>query len=111
MKAALNGVLNLSILDGWWAEACVHGVNGWAIGDEKPSDDARDLAALHAVLESEVLPAWGDRTRWAALMRASIDMAEQRFTSDRMVREYFARLYAPGVSASSATSVSSNRSM
>jgi starch phosphorylase len=111
MKAALNGVLNLSILDGWWAEACAHGVNGWAIGDEKPSDDARDLAALYAVLESEVLPVWADRPRWSAMMRASIDMAEQRFTSDRMVREYFERLYAPGVSASSATSVSPNRSM
>ena len=111
MKAALNGALNLSILDGWWAEACQHGVNGWAIGDEGPSDDARDLAALFTTLESEVLPAWGDPARWSAMMRASIDMAEQRFTSDRMVREYFERLYVSDVSASSRTSISPSRSM
>src|SRR5205814_6459377 len=43
MKAALNGVMNLSIPDGWWAEACQHGVNGWAIGDGGPADDTRDL--------------------------------------------------------------------
>ena len=112
MKAALNGVLNLSILDGWWAEACEHGVNGWAIGDERSSDDARDLASLHEILESEVLPAWQDRARWSALMRSSIEAAEQRFTSDRMVREYFDRLYSstPGGALSSRTSVLTRRS-
>ena len=93
MKAALNGVLNLSILDGWWAEACEHGVNGWAIGDENAGDDARDLEALHQVIEQQVLPAWSEPDRWAAMMRASIACAEARFTSDRMVREYFERLY------------------
>jgi starch phosphorylase len=112
MKAALNGVLNLSILDGWWAEACEHGVNGWAIGDERTSDDARDLASLQQVLESEVLPAWQDRTRWGVMMRSSIEVAEQRFTSDRMVREYFDRLYSPAADAgsSSRTSVLPRRS-
>ena len=94
MKAALNGVLNLSILDGWWAEACEHGVNGWAIGDERAGDDARDLEALYQALESQVLPAWSDVPRWTAMMQASVATAEQRFTSDRMVKEYFERLYA-----------------
>ena len=93
MKAALNGVLNASILDGWWPEACEHGVNGWAIGDGSPGDDARDLEALYATLEGQVLPAWGERDRWVAMMQASIGTAEERFTSDRMAREYFEKLY------------------
>ncbi len=93
MKAALNGALNLSILDGWWAEACEHGVNGWAIGDETVADDAAAVAALYDVLERAVIPTWRDRPRWIAMMRAAIAMAESRFTSDRMVREYFERLY------------------
>jgi glycogen phosphorylase len=94
MKAALNGVLNFSVPDGWWAEACEHGVNGWAIGDGGPSDDGRDIESLFGVLEGEVLPAWADRERWLKLMLASLHMAETRFTSDRMVNEYFERLYA-----------------
>jgi starch phosphorylase len=96
MKAALNGVLNFSILDGWWAEACEHGVNGWAIGDETAGDDQQDLEALYQTLERQVLPAWDDRPRWTGMMMASIATAEERFTSDRMVREYFQRLYADG---------------
>jgi starch phosphorylase len=97
MKAAMNGILNCSILDGWWPEACDHGVNGWAIGDTTsgiPEQDARDAAALYDVLEHEVIPAFADRTRWLEMMQASIAMAEERFSSDRMCREYFARLYA-----------------
>jgi glycogen phosphorylase len=97
MKAALNGVLNLSVLDGWWPEGCEHGVNGWAIGDasmDRPDQDAHDAAALYDVLEREVLPAYAARERWTAMMQASIAMAESRFSSDRMVREYFDRLYA-----------------
>jgi len=94
MKAALNGVVNLSVPDGWWAEAVQHGVNGWSIGDGSPSDDERDLAALFDLLEREVLPAWADRERWKKLMLASLAMAEDRFTSHRMVNEYFDRLYA-----------------
>jgi starch phosphorylase len=99
MKAALNGVLNFSVLDGWWPEACQHGVNGWAIGDgaEGAEDqDTRDGESLYRILETEVLPAFGDRGRWVTMMQASIAVAEERFTSDRMVREYFERLYAPG---------------
>jgi starch phosphorylase len=97
MKGALNGVLNLSVLDGWWPEACRHGENGWAIGDgvtDEPDQDRRDVEALYAVLEKEVLPAYADRGRWTAMMRASIDTVRERFSSDRMVREYFEELYA-----------------
>jgi len=94
MKAALNGIPSLSILDGWWPEACRHGVNGWAIGDETESDEARDADALYTVLEHEVLPAYADRGRWLAIMEASIATVEERFSSDRMVREYFERLYS-----------------
>ena len=99
MKAAMNGSLNLSILDGWWPEGCEHGVTGWAIGDtrEGAGQDARDLRALYDTLEGEVLPAWADPSRWTRMMRASIAMGVERFSSDRMVREYFDRLYAaPG---------------
>jgi starch phosphorylase len=96
MKAAMNGVLNLSVLDGWWPEGCEHGVNGWAIGDERegPDQDQRDLRALYGTLETEVLPAFADPARWTRMMRASIRMAVERFSSDRMVTDYFSRLYA-----------------
>ncbi len=93
MKAAMNGSLNLSILDGWWPEGVRHGVNGWAIGDESAGDDAADLAATQRAIETEVLPAWADRTRWIGMMQASIAMGVEGFSSDRMVRDYFARLY------------------
>lgn len=107
MKAAMNGVPNVSILDGWWPEGCEHGKTGWKIGDPVASDDAlddtagggaetidrRDRALLYQVLEHEVLPAYRDRSRWVNMMRASIAMSQWRFSSDRMVEEYVARLY------------------
>jgi glycogen phosphorylase len=107
MKAAMNGGLNCSILDGWWPEACDHGVNGWAIGDQLldpeddgDSDDARDALALYALLEDEIAPTfYGDRARWRRMMRASITVAVEQFSSDRMVREYYARLYRPALPA------------
>ena len=61
MKAAMNGVPNCSILDGWWPEGCEHGVNGWAIGhSEDERDDARDAENIYNVLENEVLPLWDE---------------------------------------------------
>src|SRR5262249_59650178 len=77
MKAALNGVLNLSILDGWWPEACVHGENGWAIGDGAEGDadtdqDVRDRDALYATLEGDVLPAYTDRPPWLHLVQPAV---------------------------------------
>jgi starch phosphorylase len=104
MKAAMNGVPNLSILDGWWPEGCEHGVTGWKIGDPDPEDDPfdekdearvdkRDRELLHHVLEREVLPAYADRGRWTAIMRASIAMSQWRFSSDRMVQDYVTKVY------------------
>jgi starch phosphorylase len=105
MKAAMNGVPNLSILDGWWPEGCEHGVTGWKIGDADPLDDAfdekdmarvdkRDRDLLHHILEREVLPAYNDRGRWLPIMRASIAMSEWRFSSDRMIEDYLNKIYA-----------------
>ncbi len=98
MKAAMNGVLNFSIIDGWWPEGCQHGVNGWQIGDGRVDadvqrGDARDLASLYDTLEREVLPAFADPDRWRTMMRASIEMSQWGFSSHRMVRDYFYNLY------------------
>ena len=89
MKAVMNGVPNLSILDGWWPEACRHGINGWGIGDKEDSrDDDRDANALYDLLEDEVLPAWkSSRKRWLSIMRSAI-IAGSGFTGQRMIREY-----------------------
>lgn len=89
MKAAMNGVPNFSILDGWWPEACEHGVNGWAIGKaEDDRDDQRDVDSLYSVLENEVLQAWTvGEERWAHLMRAAI-ATSARFTGARMISDY-----------------------
>jgi starch phosphorylase len=104
MKAAMNGVPNVSVLDGWWPEGCVHGVTGWKIGDPDPNDDAfdekdaqrvdkRDRELLYHVLEQEVLPAYVQRAPWLDIMRASIAMSEWRFSSDRQVEDYVAKMY------------------
>src|SRR5512144_2571491 len=71
MKAAMNGVLNVSVLDGWWPEGYESGQTGWAIGDENTGtdQDSRDLRALYATLEGEVLPAFAAPARWTAMMR------------------------------------------
>ena len=89
MKAAMNGVPNCSILDGWWPEGCEHGVNGWAIGEaDDERDDVRDAKNVLDVIENEVLPAWdeGDE-RWCEIMRASI-ATSARFTGARMISDY-----------------------
>jgi starch phosphorylase len=93
MKAAMNGVLNVSILDGWWPEACDDGRNGFAIGDGSAGDDVADLEELYDTLEQRVLPAWADRARWSRMMVESVQMAQEPFSSSRMIREYFEQLY------------------
>jgi starch phosphorylase len=106
MKAALNGVLNCSILDGWWAEAyspeCGFAIEG--IVEEGATDaeqDEADAAELYAVLEEQVLPAYYERDeaglpqRWIALMRESIAELGPRFGTARMAAEYVERLYLP----------------
>lgn len=98
MKAAMNGVLNCSILDGWWPEACQDRVNGWAFGgDPNAVDrDAADAAAMYQVLQDAVIPTYyGDRPRWLEMMRASIASTSQAFSVQRMVREYNEQMYTP----------------
>lgn len=100
MKAAMNGVLNFSILDGWWPEACEHGVNGWQFGDayENEEDveahDAHDLKAMYNVLLKEVIPTYYDnRKKWVAMMKASILSTKDQFAVKRMLEEYYELLY------------------
>lgn len=102
MKILVNGGLNLSTLDGWWAEAFTDEV-GWALGDrvEQPGDDEREALQLYALLEQDVVPAFYDRDaaglprRWIARMRASMAHLAPRFSSVRMLQEYVERAYLP----------------
>lgn len=100
MKAAMNGVLNLSVVDGWVAEGPQHGVSGWLLctvcgkSGQNIDQDERDLRTLYNVLLNEVVPTfYGDNNRWHNMMRASIDMAHYQFSSHRMLREYYDVLY------------------
>jgi starch phosphorylase len=106
MKTLVNGGLNLSELDGWWAKAYAPEL-GWALGDgqEHDSDPAWDMAEaaeLYRLLEQEVVPlfyhdrdAQGCPRGWVAKMRASMSILTPRFSSNRMLREYVERLYLP----------------
>jgi glycogen phosphorylase len=91
MKAAVNGVLNLSVLDGWWPEGYDPEV-GWAI--DGAGDDA-DLQQLYRLLEDDVVPAWSNRDRWTQMMVASIERLSPVFTMQRAVIEYAERYYLP----------------
>ena len=118
MKAAANGVLNLSTLDGWWAEAWdeVGGLPdapGWAIGGGREFDNpeeqaAHDAAALYDLLEREVVPDFYERDesgipqRWVRRMKASIGRLGPVFSTDRMVGEYTERFYFPPARAADA---------
>ena len=99
MKAAMNGVLNFSILDGWWPEACDHGVNGWQFGDGFQTEDEEvldkhDIKALYKVLQQEVLPTYyQDREKWVTMMKASILSTKEQFAVKRMLEEYYERMY------------------
>lgn len=99
MKAAMNGVLNFSILDGWWPEACDHGVNGWQFGDGFESQneaelDAHDLKALYQVLMDEVIPTYYENhEKWVAMMRESINGTKEFFAVKRMLEEYYHKMY------------------
>ncbi len=110
MKAAMNGVPSVSILDGWWDEG-YNGRNGWAIGGREASSDegAQDYAdseELYRLLEDEILPRFFDRDEaglphaWLDTMRASIEGSIWNFSTARMVMEYLDRLYLPAVHAS-----------
>ncbi|PZA06517.1 MULTISPECIES: alpha-glucan family phosphorylase [unclassified Meiothermus] len=105
MKAALNGALNFSILDGWWAEA-FNTRNGWQIGDERSyateeAQDTADAQALYYTLEYEILPlfyargAEGTPSGWLNMVRESIKSVGPRFSAARMVRDYLNQYYLP----------------
>ncbi len=107
MKAGLNGVLNLSVRDGWWNEG-YNGSNGWAIGEVRkiPDPDAEDRAdaeSLYHILENEVIPLFYDRDRngvshgWVRMMKESISSIEPNFCSRRMLKEYTERMYVPAI--------------
>jgi starch phosphorylase len=100
-KVAMNGGLNLSVLDGWWLEG-YDGTNGFAIGNgvEPPSDvDASDAESLYRTLEQDVVPLYYDRDdeglprKWIQMMKRSIITLGPAFNSDRMVAEYALRIY------------------
>jgi starch phosphorylase len=101
MKAALNGILNLSVLDGWWAEAFSPAI-GWAISADVSSEgDAAEAAELVRLLEEEVAPAYYERgadgvpDRWVEMMRASIATVGAGFNGARMLADYVERYYLP----------------
>jgi starch phosphorylase len=109
MKVLVNGGLNLSELDGWWAEAYSPEV-GWAIGDRRehgddPSWDAAEAQALYALLESEVIPEFYSRDdsgiprRWVARMRASMARLTPSFSANRAVRQYTEEHYLSAAAA------------
>lgn len=93
MKAALNGVPSLSVLDGWWLEGRLEGVTGWAVG-EADGPGERDADALYDKLERVVLPLYyGDRTGWIAVMKGAIAKNGSVFNSHRMMRRYASDAY------------------
>jgi len=107
-KAALNGVLNLSVLDGWWPEG-FNGSNGWAIGgtgeyeDAQAQDDA-DAESLYQLLEEEIIPLYYDERssdglprEWLARIKESIRTLAPRFSMRRMVKEYVETMYVPAL--------------
>lgn len=104
MKAAFNGGLQLSVLDGWWAEAST-GRNGWGIESDPGADpavaDAADAARLYSILEEEAVPLFYERDeagvphRWCELVKESITSCTPGFTATRMLRDYLDRMYAP----------------
>ncbi|MFL5708068.1 MAG: alpha-glucan family phosphorylase, partial [Chloroflexota bacterium] len=115
MKAAQNGVPNVSVLDGWWDEGFDED-NGWAIGaretdPDEAAQDWRDAQDLYRILEEEIIPAYYEREsgtppqRWLAVMRRAMSSALWRFSTTRMLHEYTEMLYLPSAPTSTRTSV------
>ena len=111
-KAAINGVLNLSVLDGWWGEG-YDGENGWAISpfgiDDDPSRrDAAEAGELYDILEREVVPTYFERGTqgfapgWVRRSKAAMRSVMPRFSAHHMVMEYAERMYAPAATAAAA---------
>ena len=107
MKASMNGVLHLSIGDGWWAEGFT-GRNGWTIGSgttatDYDAADAADAESLYRLLEQEVVPAFYERNtrnlprRWVGMVKQAIFTVTPRFSSRRMLKDYVEHAYAPAL--------------
>ena len=106
MKAAMNGVLNLSVYDGWWLEAGVDAVNGWGIGrrtewgDLGGSAEGEEENDLYVKLANSVVPTYyGQRDRWVEMSKSSIATVGPLFNSYRMTEDYMAKVYARALSA------------
>ena len=100
MKAALNGVPSLSVLDGWWIEGCIEGETGWSIGERHENGDgngersAKDAAALYDKLEHEVLPLfYTNRDGFTDVMRHAISLNGSFFNTQRMIQQYVVKAY------------------
>jgi starch phosphorylase len=97
MKAALNGVPSLSILDGWWIEGCVEGATGWAIGKEEdlPEDHGAEAASLYDKLERVIVPLfYGHPDAFAEVMRSTIALNGSFFNTERMMDQYLSNAYS-----------------
>lgn len=107
MKAALNGIPHLSIMDGWWIEG-FNGKNGWAFGEENSGDDRdpADAEALYEILERDIIPLFykvsedGVPHDWVRVMKDSIKSAAPRFSARRMVKEYIEKFYTKALKQS-----------
>ena len=94
MKAAMNGVPSLSILDGWWIEGCIEGVTGWAIEDG--ANDEEEAHSLYRKLETAVVPLYlAAPEKWARLMRTTLAFNGSYFNTNRMVKQYARNAYYP----------------
>ncbi len=100
MKAAMNGVPSLSILDGWWIEGCIEGITGWAIGGSPATQDVKRItdfgaASLYEKMESVVIPLYYQQhDRFLDIMRHTIALNGAFFTSQRMLLQYVLNAYA-----------------
>jgi starch phosphorylase len=98
MKAALNGVPSLSVLDGWWVEGCLEGTTGWAIGDygQTSAEVTAEVASLYGKLEGVIMPMfYGDAGKYAGIMRSAIALNGSFFNSHRMLAQYVLNAYTP----------------
>jgi starch phosphorylase len=101
MKAALNGVPSLSVLDGWWIEGCAEDVTGWAIDDG--DTDAAEATSLYDKLEQCIAPMYARPNAWARMQQHCIAMNGSFFNTDRMLGQYFANAYFPQAPTTDAT--------
>ena len=93
MKAACNGVLNLSTADGWWYRSAKNHINGWTFGESVTHDDEADANSLYYMLDRYVFPAYHKHDVWTDMMTAAIYMAEKDCSCERMCKDYYIELY------------------